>query len=163
MSIAKRWIFFKTKSFLSEEWNFYFLLVCNYTIERIGKIVEVETLERYTNDRATKKARFAVICKALQTCDTCKFASIHVTKRKKHCIGCPVYTKLTETGSVLWEESARIERTLEKGEEMTTNEIMMLLELDVAHIRISRALGMNQKQFKDLCRGLTNGLRESMG
>lgn len=120
-------------------------------------------MERYTNDRATKKARFVVICKALQTCDTCTFGSIHVSKRKKHCIGCPVYTKLTENGSLLWNESERIERTLEKGEEMTTNEIIMLLDLDVAHIRISKAIGMNQKQFKDLCRGLTNGLRERLG
>jgi hypothetical protein len=100
--------------------------------------------------RKRKKQKFLKVCETLRVCDSCMFKELVMMGDRSNdremveslCGGCPNYKEMRIVGDELWKKDTNIEAILEKRQDITTHEIMTLLEEGVPKKRIREALGM---------------------
>lgn len=127
-----------------------------YLSNQERKVIEGE-LKKQTRD--SKLSMHRSIAEKLTKCDSCPLKEIGgFTDGKGQdeellydniCGGCDNYKQMRELGDYLWEKETNIDYLLSKGQEMTNNEVLYLLELDVVRKQLQHALGFTSpKQLK---------------
>ncbi|MFS0574964.1 hypothetical protein AB1K83_04980 [Sporosarcina sp. 179-K 3D1 HS] len=100
--------------------------------------------------RNRKRQKFLKVCKTLRVCDSCIFKELVMMGDRSNdremvesiCGGCPNYKEMRIVGDDLWKTDTNIEAILQKRQDITTNEIVMLLKEGVPKKKIREALGM---------------------
>ena len=118
--------------------------------------------------RLKKKRLFLEIGRCFKICDTCPMngqaisdaAPEEPNSYESVCGNCPIYKCLRNVGTELWEKNTNIEFLLSKGEELTPDEVLYLLEQGATKKSIQRALGFtNPKQLN----GFLNTIYQAKG
>lgn len=111
------------------------------------------------------------ICHLLNQCDSCDNRRAYKRGFKKEiqeaaCAGCPVHEHLSQIRPLIDDyRSDKCKRILEKGEDMTTSEIVYLVKHNVKKTDIRDALGMNDAYFREMLQhlGLVRGKKAVSG
>jgi hypothetical protein len=93
-----------------------------------------------------------------ENCHKCPYRS--TPDYMEVCVGCPILDKLQTLGKTLTDsndESKKINQILSKGENMTTSEMMYLLEIGVPKKQIRKAVGTKELAFNSLLLNLQKG------
>ena len=131
------------------------------TREKIESSFKVKT-------RLKKKRLFQEIGRCFKICDACPkngqaisdAAPEEPNSYESVCGNCPIYKRLRNVGTELWEKDTNIEYLLSKGEELTPSEVLYLLEQGATKKSIQRALGFtNPKQLN----GFLNTIYQANG
>ncbi|MEK5069584.1 hypothetical protein [Sporosarcina sp. FSL K6-1508] len=101
--------------------------------------------------RNSKKQKFKKVCETLRVCDSCVFKELVMMGDRSNdketveliCGACPNYKSMRNVGDLLWKIDTNIEAILERRQEITTHEIVTLLEKGVSKKKIREAIGMH--------------------
>ena len=100
--------------------------------------------------RNRKKQKFLKVCETLRVCDSCLFKEMVMMGDRSNdretveliCGGCPNFKEMRLVGDELWRTDTNIEAILDKRQDITTHEIVTLLEEGVSKKKIREAIGM---------------------
>lgn len=118
--------------------------------------------------RIRKKKKFMKVCKTLRVCDSCLFKEMVMMGDRSNdremvealCGGCPNYIEMRKVGDELWNTDTYLEAILEKKQDITTQEILMLLDEGIPKKRIREALGIRSAmEFRTFISGLVENER----
>lgn len=107
------------------------------------------------------KSKF--IAEQLAACDKCpkKDDSLRVARSKEAreaneqlCAECPFFQSIRQVSETITDESERTHEILSKGEDMSTEELIFLLEAGIHKKKIAKAVRMNPLEFKEMVNGL---------
>ena len=121
--------------------------------------------------RNRKKQKFLKVCETLRVCDSCMFKELVMMGDRSNdketveliCGGCPNFKEMRLVGDVLWKTDTNIEAILEKRQDITTYEILMLLERGVPKKKIRDALGIRSAvEFREFISMLAHKRQEEM-
>jgi hypothetical protein len=122
-----------------------------FTRRAIQKSVQVST-------RKYKKQLFREVNECLKRCDHCPFKDLGLTYEKEGvlnpyevaCGSCDTYTKMRTLGDYLWNAEISVQFLLQKGQDLTADEVFYLLEIGAKKKDIQKALGFKYpKQLRD--------------
>jgi len=121
--------------------------------------------------RNRKKKKFLKVCETLRVCDSCLFKEMVMMGDRSNdretvkliCGGCPNFKEMRLVGDELWRTDTNIEAILDKRQDITTHEIMTLLEEGVSKKKIREAIGIHSViEFREFISMIAQQRKENL-
>lgn len=121
--------------------------------------------------RNHKKQKFLKVCETLRVCDSCLFKEMVMMGDRSNdretveliCGGCPNFKEMRLVGDELWRTDTNIEAILDKRQDITTHEIVTLLEEGVSKKKIREAIGIHSViEFREFISMIAQQRKENL-
>lgn len=121
--------------------------------------------------RNRKKQKFLKVCQTLRVCDSCLFKEMVMMGDRSNdretveliCGGCPNFKEMRLVGDELWRTDTNIEAILDKRQDITTHEIVTLLEEGVSKKKIREAIGIHSViEFREFISMIVQQRKENL-